>query len=328
MVTASACWSSWHWRSPRGRPSEQSELDSRCRAVSRGADRRHRPWRRRCRAGDARPSRRGHLTCGEQHQWPGWWLSAHIPIVGKNVDIVRTAAREIDQVTDEVLPGIVDVADKVRLETFRPKDGQVDLDAVADAAPAIARADEVLTGANRDIAAFDVDGVISPLRRPMTQLQQRFDTTATAAAAANDATKLIPTMMAADGAKRNYLLLIMNNAEVRSLGGMFGSIAEITARGGKVEMEEQGGIDEVMPLKKPPIELTESEQRVLQSQSPGHPRHGPDPPFSADRRDRRSYRRKAVERALRRRHGGRPRGHELHAQCARPRRRRRRGDHQ
>jgi hypothetical protein len=196
---------------------------------------------------------------------PVWWLGAHIPIVGKNVDVVRTAAREIDQVTDDVLPGIVDVADQVRLETFRPKDGQVDLEAVAEAAPAIARADEVLADANRDIAAFDVEGVIGPLRRPIAQLQRRFATTATAAAAANDATKLIPTMLAADGEKRNYLLLIMNNAEVRSLGGMFGSIAEITARGGKVKMEEQGGIEDVLPLKKSPIELTETERRVLQS---------------------------------------------------------------
>jgi hypothetical protein len=196
---------------------------------------------------------------------PVWWLGAHVPFLGQNVDVVRTAARETDQVTDEVLPGIVDVADKVRLETFRPKDGQVDLEAVADAAPAIARADEVLADANRDIAAFDVDGVIGPLRRSVVQLQRRFDTTATAAAAANDATKLIPTMLAADGEKRNYLLLIMNNAEVRSLGGMFGSVAEITARNGKVEMEEQGGIHDVKPLKKPPVELTESEQRVLQS---------------------------------------------------------------
>ena len=96
---------------------------------------------------------------------PIWWLGAHVPFLGRNVDAVRTAAREIDQVTDEALPGIVDVADKVRLETFRPKDGRVDLEAVADAAPAIARADQVLADANRDIAAFDVDGLIGPLRR-------------------------------------------------------------------------------------------------------------------------------------------------------------------
>ncbi len=209
---------------------------------------------------DQETSRAANSTDG-----PVWWLGARIPIAGKNVDVVRTAARKIDQVTDQALPGIVGVADEVRLETFRPKDGQVDLQAVADSAPAIARAAEILTDANRDIAAFDEDGVIGPLRSPLAKLQQRFDTTATAAAAANDATKLIPSMLAADGKKRNYLLLIMNNAEVRALGGMFGSVAEITAKSGKVKMEEQGGILDVLPLKKPPTKLSPSERRVLQS---------------------------------------------------------------
>ncbi len=196
---------------------------------------------------------------------PVWWLGAHVPIVGRNIDAVRTAAREIDQVTDEALPGIVDVTDSVRLETFRPKGGRLDLAAVAVAAPAIARADQVLADANRDIAAFDVDGLVAPIRQPVSQLQEKFDRTATAAGAANEATKLLPSMLAADGKKRVYLLLIMNNAEIRSLSGMPGSVAEITARGGKVKMERQGGIHDVKPLKKPPIRLTKAEGRVLQS---------------------------------------------------------------
>jgi hypothetical protein len=196
---------------------------------------------------------------------PIWWLGAHVPLLGRNVDALRTAAREIDQVTDEALPGIVDVADKVRLETFRPKDGRLDLAAVAEAAPAIARADEVLADANRDIAAFDVDGLISPVREPMSQLQAKFDSTATAAGAANEATKLLPSMLAADGKKRVYLLMIMNNAEVRSLAGMPGSVAEITAKSGVVKMEDQGGIQDIKPLKKPPSKLTEAEQGVFQT---------------------------------------------------------------
>lgn len=196
---------------------------------------------------------------------PVWWLGAHVPFLGRNVEAVRTAAREIDQVTDEALPGIVDVADKVRLETFRPKGGRLDLAAVAEAAPAIARADRVFADGNRDIAAFDVDGLIRPLRRPMSQLQEKFHNTASATGAANEATKLIPSMAAADGRKRVYLLLIMNNAEIRSLSGMPGSIAEITAKAGKMRMEDQGGIQDVRPLKKPPVKLTKAESRVFQS---------------------------------------------------------------
>jgi hypothetical protein len=196
---------------------------------------------------------------------PVWWLGAHVPLLGRNVDAVSTAAREIDQVTDEALPGIVDVADKVRLETFRPKGGRLDLAAVAEAAPAIALADQVFAEGNRDLAAFDVDGLIAPLRQPMSQLQEKFGDTASAAGAANEATKLVPTMLAADGKKRVYLLLIMNNAEIRSLSGMPGSVAEITAKRGKMRMGAQGGISDVRPLKKPPVSLTKAEKRVFQS---------------------------------------------------------------
>ena len=99
---------------------------------------------------------------------PLWWLGAQVPILGRNVDAVRTVAREIDQVVDEVLPGVVDVADKVRLETYRPKDGRIDLEAVAEAAPVMVTADEVLTDASRDVGAFDAEGLIGPLQTPMS----------------------------------------------------------------------------------------------------------------------------------------------------------------
>lgn len=198
---------------------------------------------------------------------PLWWLGAHVPVLGRNVDAVRTVAREIDQVVDEVLPGVVEVADKVRLETYRPKDGRIDLEAVAEAAPVMVTADQVLTAASRDVGAIDTDGLIGPLRTPMRQLQERFESTAVAASAADDAAKLLPGMIGADGTKRKYLLLIMNNAEVRSLVGMPGSFAVINAQNGKMKMGRQGGIDDVQPLRKPPrgSVLSKDEKILLQS---------------------------------------------------------------
>lgn len=196
---------------------------------------------------------------------PLWWLGAQVPFVGRNVDAVRTVSRALDQVSDEVLPGIVDVADKVRLETFRPKNGQMNMAEVAAAAPVLVKADAVFARSDREVGSFDANGLIGPLRAPMTALQTRFSHTATAAAAANDAAKLLPTMMGADGTKRRYLLLIMNNAEVRSLAGMPGSIAVITAKNGKIKMGQQGGIHDIRPLGRPLLKLTRDEKTVFQS---------------------------------------------------------------
>ena len=196
---------------------------------------------------------------------PIWWLGAQVPILGRNVDALRTVAREIDQVTDEVLPGVVEVADKVRLETYRPKDGRINLPAVAEAAPVMVRADKVLTESSRDVGAFDPEGLIGPVRVPMRRLQERFERTAVAASAADDAARLLPGMVGADGTKRKYLLMIMNNAEVRSLAGMPGSIAAITAEDGKLKMGRQGGILDALPLKKSPrgSALTEDERLIF-----------------------------------------------------------------
>ncbi len=211
---------------------------------------------------DASTSRAHNSTNG-----PLWWLGAHVPILGRNVEAVRTVAREIDQVVDEVLPGVVEVADKVRLETYRPKDGKIDLAAVAEAGPVMVRADEVLTDASRDVGAIDPDGLIGPLRTPMRQMQDRFESTAVAASAADDAARLLPGMVGVDGTKRKYLLLVMNNAEVRSLAGMPGSFAVINAKDGKLKMGEQGGIQEVLPLSKPPAgaKLSKDEKLVFQT---------------------------------------------------------------
>lgn len=194
---------------------------------------------------------------------PIWWLGAQVPILGRNVDAMRTVAREVDRVSDEVLPGIVDVADKVRLDTYRPKDGRINLVAVAEAAPIMVTADEVLSAASRDVGAFDPDGLVGPLREPMRRLQDRFESTAVAASAADDAAKLLPGMVGADGTKRKYLLMIMNNAEVRSLAGMPGSFAVLTAQGGKLKMGRQGGILDARPLDKPPRGSTLSKDEQL-----------------------------------------------------------------
>jgi hypothetical protein len=208
----------------------------------------------------------------ENTDGPLWWLGSQVPVLGNNVEAVHVVARELDQVSDDVLPGIVDVADKVRLETFRPEDGRIDLKAVAEAAPVLVNADKVFADANRDVGSVDAEGLIGPLETPMVALQTIFDRTASAASAAHDAADLLPQMIGADGKERKYLLLILNNAEVRSLVGMPGSYAVIKAKNGKIEMGRQGSGQDVGLLKNPALKLTKDEKLVFQSTIATDPR--------------------------------------------------------
>jgi hypothetical protein len=198
---------------------------------------------------------RATTTARKSTDGPVWWLGSKVPYFGRNVAALRTIAASSDAVSDRVLPGVVNVADQVRLETFRPKNHRVNLEAVARALPVLAKADGTLAKADARVMAIDVDGLVPLLQTRAGDAQAKFHQTATAVAAAHDAARLLPTMLAKRGPTRHYLLLIMNNAEVRSMGGMPGSVAVITARRGKVEMGRQGGILDVLPLDKPPLSV-------------------------------------------------------------------------
>ena len=173
--------------------------------------------------------------------------------VGRNFDALRIVAAETDAVADEALPKVVDLADRIQLETFRPKNGRVDLVAVRRALPVLKVADRVMARADARIGRIDVDGLFALLRPSVADVQQKAHQAASATAAARAAGELMPTMLAERGRTRRYLMLMLNNAEVRSLSGMPGSVAVIRARRGKVDMGQQGGIHDIRPVEKPPL---------------------------------------------------------------------------
>jgi len=189
---------------------------------------------------DEATTRAHHRTDG-----PVWWLGARVPVLGRNIDAVSTIAKQSDAIADQALPGIVGVADQVRAETFRPQNGRVDLDAVAKVLPILRTTDRVMATADREVSRIRVDRLLGPLQIPAGEFVQQTHDAAAAAAAAADAGNLLPTMLSSRGPTRRYLLIVLNNAEVRSIGGMPGSFAMVEARRGKVAMREQGGVKDV-----------------------------------------------------------------------------------
>ena len=70
------------------------------------------------------------------------------------------------------------------------------------------------------------------------------------------ATRILPSVLGADGPRR-YLVLVQNNSEPRSLGGLAGSVIELRANRGRIELvgQETGGSfgdfgKSVLPLSK------------------------------------------------------------------------------
>jgi hypothetical protein len=192
---------------------------------------------------DDATTRAHHRTDG-----PLWSLGAHVPFVGRNLAAVSTVSAQADAIADDALPKVVNVADKVRLDTFRPRNGRVDMAAVARTVTILEATNQVVTHADREIGAIQVDRLFAPLVGPFTELQEQTHQTSVAISTAYEAGKLLPTMLASDGKTRHYLLMVLNNAEVRSLVGMPGSYSELEAKNGKVSMARQSTPEEMSQL--------------------------------------------------------------------------------
>ena len=193
-----------------------------------------------------------------------WTVGAWVPWLGRNVDAVTAVATEIDRVASEAAPPVIDLAGELDAKTFSPADGRVDLDAIERVAPAIAESRAALAASRERLDEIDAGSLLAPLRGPVGALQFKVDSVEQVASNADLAARLLPDMLGGDGTRR-YLLLNQNNAEIRPTGGIAGSYAVITAKKGKVSLGLQGSIQDLPPLEKPVLPLTDDEVSAFPS---------------------------------------------------------------
>ncbi|WP_146252118.1 DUF4012 domain-containing protein [Xylanimonas oleitrophica] len=184
---------------------------------------------------------------------PLWAAAAHLPAVGPTLHAVAVIAAALDDVAHDVAPVLVDARETVAL-TARTPDGGLDLDALRAVAPRVQQADATLTDVRSRLGQIDADEVMDPLAQPMETLRGRVDDLASTVATADRAATLLPAMLGADG-PRTYLLLAMNNAELRTAGGIPGALALLRADGGRIEVVRQVSTGEVGPFPTPVLPL-------------------------------------------------------------------------
>jgi len=193
---------------------------------------------------------------------PLWKIGAKVPVLGKNVSAVRQVAVSIDRIARDALPPVVKLSKQINLNTYSPHGGKVDVAAIRKIAPSVATASAALKAAQKDVSGIDASSLLIPLRQPVSSIQLKIDGAESAAQSGNLAARLLPTMLGGSGT-RHYLLLIQNNAEVRSTGGIAGSYAILTAANGKLSMGKQGSIHDLPPFLSPVVPMTKDEKSVF-----------------------------------------------------------------
>lgn len=168
---------------------------------------------------------------------PVWRVAEWIPVIGSDLAAVHgmsdVAAR---LAADAVLP-LAETLGTFDIASFGFVDGRIDVSPLAAAAPALATANAAMQEAVEKTKTFPRPS-LPQVQRALEQFDEVTSETAAAIDGLNRAAAILPGMVGTDSL-RTYLLLVLNNAEARTLGGIAGAGAVLRFDDGRVSIDRQ-----------------------------------------------------------------------------------------
>lgn len=193
---------------------------------------------------------------------PIWTLVSAVPVVGTNFTAVTELARSADDVTNLALSPLITVVDSVSWDNLVPKEGGADLRPIKEASPSIVAAAHAVRVSAERLRSIDSTALLPQVAVPLKAAREELDGVTSTLADAADASKLAPTMLGAENA-RKYLLIVQNNAEARATGGIPGALAVLTLDKGKLTLDSQSTAGDVGVMT--PVLPVDEEQKQIYS---------------------------------------------------------------
>jgi len=184
---------------------------------------------------------------------PIWRVAESFPSLGSNLTAFRQAAEVVAYVSDDGLEPVVELATTIDISSFKPIDGQINIQPIIESQESVALADDVVTEALLRSQAIDTTFTLDAVNDAVAELEGVLADASSTLGVLRTAVNLMPDMLGANG-PRNYLLMFQNNAETRALGGNPASLALVTVDNGRIDLTAQAsGRD--FPRDSPPIDI-------------------------------------------------------------------------
>lgn len=168
---------------------------------------------------------------------PVWRAAEKVPWVGPQLAAFAAVADSLNQVLAQGLTPIADSAGSLSLDSLRPAGGVIDTTELAALAePARAGAD-VVDQAAASLREIDRTPLLGVVAAALDGADAQFTQVAAATDALAGAAALLPGMLGANG-PRDYLVIVQNNAEWRSLGGIGGAGVLLRTDAGALSLTE------------------------------------------------------------------------------------------
>lgn len=168
---------------------------------------------------------------------PVWRVAEALPWIGPQLSAVSDTASAIDGAVGALEP-LAAASAGLSIEVIRPVDGAVDVAKIAAVTPSAAAAASTLRESADRLSAVDQAPLLGRVAQGVSDAAGFLDRAADGADALRRATRLVPSMLGADG-PRSTLVLFQNNAEWRSLGGVVGAVAQLDTLDGRMTLAAQ-----------------------------------------------------------------------------------------
>jgi hypothetical protein len=192
---------------------------------------------------------------------PIWRATEFIPVLGNNLTAFREAASMVDQLATDALPPLGDLLGTLTLDTLSPSNGRFDLDAFVAAQPMIADALDALEEADVSAGEIDTTNTIPQIGIAVDQMVTLVGDGRAAVQSLDTAATLLPSMLGVDG-PREYLLMSLNNAELRATGGIAGALAILSVDDGQIRLGASTNATALGEFDTPVLGLSKAEQTL------------------------------------------------------------------
>lgn len=169
---------------------------------------------------------------------PLWTMAGAMPWFGVNFQATSEIATSADDVARLGAAPLVSIFKSLDWESLLPNGQGMDLKPLAAGQTKLASAAQAVGQSSDRLNDISAEALIPQIATPLIQARHQLSSLRDGLDSAADAANLLPKMLG-EQAPRRYLLLIQNNAESRSTGGIPGALAVLTVDKGKLSLGSQ-----------------------------------------------------------------------------------------
>lgn len=193
---------------------------------------------------------------------PHWWIANRLPWISRQTLPLTQAGQSVLAISDEALAPLAATGDLSSLEVPEIVDGRIDPYVLEPYRPVLEDAAAVFASEQTDLESVDVGSTIAAVREPFLDLRNQLTELGDVVQGAHVAAELLPQMLGADE-PRTYLVMVQNNAEPRTTGGIPGAILEMGADDGRLTLKWFETANALINQDRIPGPLTDDEQRIF-----------------------------------------------------------------